>query len=520
MSLSSGTRNLSSRFLLCLAMTAVGGYPFTATGQLVESPVLPRGSILFEVRTANTQASRIHDGDGGSRGFALGLMDPELVPPTFPALVPEQERLRELLGDPGGTLSMGTLQGRFDVDEQSTPIRIGWGAADRITVGVTVPIVRRRVFSFLGVDPEGGNVGMNPSEGSTANGVSAFRSEAAIALANLQGTVAAVCEQEGQESASCQQGQAALDRVSGFVDTLDSAFDEALLFPLAGSVAGSTLRDRWDAARTDLAAWGAGGPETLPLATRAISAADFESRFVQPVWGGGGFPTESSEALAELGDVQLHLVVGLIQGDEINDGSRVRLRSAVEFSARLPTGVPDSLALLTPMEPPRGYAGGGIRWISDVGFEERFAILSEVEWETFTSRDLVLLGTDRMNPWDAEMARRSMEGAPGDRVRVSLAPRFIITRGLSLGIGWEWRRGGVGLWTPTAAVGPEVKLEDTRQQRASVEFRFAGWDASLREGMPFPVEIVSRASWSFSGSEGAPKDRRIELGVRLLRGAP
>ncbi len=506
---------------LCAGLLAVCANGLDA--QFVESPVLPRGAILLEAGSAHSQAARVFDGEGDTRSFSAALLGAPLSSGTFPGLAAEEARLRALIDDPGRTLSMGVLRGRFDVDEQRTPLRLGWGVRNRVTIGATVPLVRRQHSSTVRIDPEGGNVGLNPAQGTGSGTVNTFRSEANAALAEMTASVEAVCAEDGEDSSSCLEGQASVSSVSAFLDLVGSAWDDALLFPLAGSDAGQALASRWAQVRSQLDMWNAEGPESLPLSTRPISASAFEAEFLTPTWGSSGFPAEGDEPLVEIGDVELHLAIGLLDGGELGEDTRFRVRSALEISARLPTGPVDSMSLVTPMEPIRGYGGAGLRWITDILMDERMALLSEVEWWSFQDRELLLLGTDPTAPWNPEAARRIMSGAPGSLMRIRLTPRVILAPGLSLGAGWELRSTGESRWDPVATGdaggGPPATLEGTQRQRASVELRFAGWDHERFPSLAFPVELLGRASIAYSGSEGAPRDRRFEIGARVLRGA-
>lgn len=514
-----GLRFTGSALLLVLLSAA------QVSGQFVESPLVPRGAILLEAGSVNSQAARLFDGSGGTMSFAPQLFGAPLTTVSFPGLAPEEDRLRSLVDDPGRTLSMGVLRGRYEVDEQRTPLRVGWGVLDRVTVGATLPLVRRQDAAAVRLDPDGANVGRNPAQGPDASRVSGFRSEAGAALAEMTAQVEDVCTQEGEESAQCTEGRAAVASVSGFLDLVGEAWDEALLFPLTGSDAGQALANRWAAVRSHLEAWNAESPETIPLSMRPLAPNTFESEFVAPVWGTSGFPTSDPSPLVEIGDVELHLALGILDGGERGDAVSLRVRSAVEISARLPTGPVDSMALLAPMEPVRGYGGAGIRWISDILLADRGGILAEVEWWSFQDRETLLLGADPEAPWNPDTARQIMTGAPGDLLRLRITPRFIVVPGLSLGAGWESWRSGDGSWRPVLADSPPgggagaVTLPGTSRQRVTTEIRVAGWDSDRFPSLPFPVELLGRASLALSGSEGTPRDRRFEIQARVLRGA-
>lgn len=486
----------------------------------MENPVLPRGAILFEVRSSHVLAGSTF-GDGSERrAFGAAFLDAPFSVGTFPSLEPEEERFRALLEDPGASLRPGDLVGRFDADEQHTPMRVGWGATDRITLGVTAPLVRRQRSALLAVDPSGANAGTNPATGGAASEVNAFRSEADGALTELQSRVEAHCTDQGDDTPGCQDGRATVDRITGFLGQLDAAWNEALLFPLVGSDAGNALAGRWTGFRSELAEWEVEGPQSIPLATTALSADAFESELGAPVWGAGRFPFEGIEPLVELGDLQVHVAAALLTGEERDTDARLRVRSAVELTAQLPTGVPDSLALVYPVDPAHGYGGGGIRWLTDILLDDRLALLAELEWQGYLDREHVLIGADPIHPWNYETARREVTGNPGNRFTLRVSPRWSVSRGLTIGAGWELLRRGEGRWTSADSAGSDPVVRSAgHRQRASVELRFAGWDEQIAEQLPFPIEILARGSWSIAGSGGAPRDRRFEVGARLLRGA-
>jgi hypothetical protein len=502
-----------SRPIFLSLAAAVGGAALLAGpagGQHVEDPVLPRGALLFQIEGLFTQAAGAF-GDGGGRPFGSSFFVPA-TPATFPALEALQTEIRELTDRPDLGIRLGELRGRFEVHEEVLPLRAGYGLLDRVSLGVTVPFVRRRTDARLFLDAEGANLGARPG---SDEGVSAFRTDARAALDALRAGVLQICDEGGEESDDCLAGRAAEARVAGFLELLDAAWDGTDAFPLAGSDAGDALRSRWGQARQDLAAWGAQGPETLPLSTRALDETFFRNRLVDPIWGSGGFPVETPEAVLLLGDVEAHLAVGLLR--ILPEGSRPGVRSAVEATARFATGPSDSLSLVTPLEPPRGYAGGGLRFVTDLILPEaRAGALLTLQWTTFLDREVVLLAADPESPWEPDTRRTLVSGAPGDRLTLGIAPRWSIVPGLSLGGGYEWHRSGEGRWSGPAG-GPAPFVPAATHHRGALELRFAGWSTPVVEDMWFPVELRARVLWAFSGSEGAPRERRVEAGARVLR---
>jgi len=502
--------------------------------QHVGDLLVPRGAILLEAGGLFSQAAE-RFGENGRTPLGGGIFEADLTPGRFPSLEREQEALRGLLADPDASLRGGTFRTRLEMNDQRVPLRVGYGLLDRVTVGVTVPLVRRRVDAHLQVSDVGANVGENPARGSAAQDVAAFRTGAASALGSLRASVDALCAEEGSQAESCLAGRASESRLEGLLGLLNEAWDELDLFPLAGSPAGSSLRARWEATRSELASWGVESPSTLPLAQR-ISPSALQARLSDPVWGSDGFPVTTPESFLVLGDVEIHAVVGLVgTGTGARQGTTstgtaggVRVRSAVEATLRLATGVVDSLAVVIPAEPLAGHGGMGLRWVTDVLFADRAGVLVEVGWQAFAESTGRLLAFDDADGWNPSLARVTATGAPGDRLRLGVTPRFIVVPGLSLGGGLEFIRTAEARWTagagvptgeePPASGQPRERIIPAGStQRAVVELRFAGWEDPVVAGLPFPVQLTFRGIRSVGGSADAPVETRLEMGARILR---
>ncbi|TVP47058.1 MAG: hypothetical protein EA350_05810 [Gemmatimonadales bacterium] len=501
--------------------------PGALEGQHTGDLVIPRGAILVEAFGLFSQAAERFEA-GGRVPLGVGAFDTGLDPARFPALEAEEAVLRTLVADPSLALRAGRFRSVLEMNEQRVPLRVGYGLMDRLTVGVTVPLVRRRMDAHLQATGAGANVGQNPADYSgTAAAVATFRSDAAASLQALRTRVNERCDAEGPSSEACLAGRAAESRVGDFLGQLNEAWDTLDLFPLVGSTAGGTLRARWTAAQTDLEAWNVDGPETLPLAVRT-SPSTLRQQLSDPVWGDEGFPVTTPDAFLVLGDVEIHAVLGLFgQGASQAGGSLpaegFRVRSAVEGTLRLATGVVDSFAVVTPSAPLAGHGGLGVRWVTDLLVGERAGVLVDLGWQAFSEGEGRMLAFDPDNAWNPDLARVTARGTPGDRLRLAVTPRFIVVPGLSLGAGVEVIRTGEGRWTATATgqpggqLAPERMIPSWSSQQGVVELRFAGWEEPLVGGLPFPVELSVRGVAALSGSGGAPVERRLEMGARVLR---
>jgi hypothetical protein len=490
-------------------------------------PLLPRGRILVGLSPSGASIFGLHGGVGdGSLG--AGFFLPEFGPAQAPELADAADRLTALMGEdpPTWSLRLGSVGGYVHADEQVLPVHIGYGFHDRVSAGVTVPFVRRRVDSRVTLAGTGATVGENPLS-ANPGAVSDFLSGAQEALAALQAFLDTECngEENGSEGAlgSCEGGEDLLARASGFLSELEFAYQEETVFPLRGSSGAAAIQTRWDGFRSALDEFGLETPETLPVANLPLSDATFADRFVDPIWGSGGFPRESPEAFLEMGDVELHLVLGLIQPDQSSatpDGG-FRVRSTLIASVRLPTGTVDTLQAVAPFGTPRGVAGAGARLVTDALLPGGFAVLGVVEgwWHGEAETSLLAPDPSRVLGVGA-IARTPATWRPGPTLRIRAVPRFHVVPPLSLGAGYEIDHRGAHSYTLAHLpdVVPPGAGGSSTVHRMHAEARFHGTADAEGMGLPFPIEAAFTYSRSLSGSgQFAPSDRRVGVLIRVLR---
>jgi hypothetical protein len=503
--------------------------------QGVESPQLARGSILFEMRGASATMRGIHGADGrrplGERFFRSELGTSEL-----PELARPEALYRDLMGAEvtSWTLNLGRIRGRMNAEEQVVPFRIGYGLFDRVTLGVTVPLIRRRTTSSLRLSGDGATVGTNPGQADSGT-VNEFLAQAFEALGALEEALAQSCpvggsspaRQDGNDAggSSCQEGRQLAAEVRGFIEALDRAYDDELVFPLRGTSGADAITERWNRARSGMEVWGVEGPDGLPLAMTPLGDQAFTSNFVDPAWGGdGGLPRSIPEEVMMMGDVEAHLVLGLLQRDR--GEARLGVRSSLVLSGRFPTGVADSLQLLAPMAPPQGVGGVGVRLVSDLVSDTRFALLTVAEGWWYDEAEAVVLAPDPTRLYgELGVARLPVRWTPGSRSRAALTPRFHVTPGLSLGLGYQFDRWDGITYAPSEmepngagdplALPPDADASSLHTLRG--ELRYHGMEGVIAEALPFPLEVVMSYEGTLGGSgDLAVAHRRMEAGVRLL----
>ncbi len=508
-------RPTSTGLLMTLALA---GAPVAAEAQSsVEDPILGRGAFLVELRPTSTFSDAFYPTGSGSRTpLSAPFLRSEIGSAELASLLPAEERFRGLAGDPDApALRLGAVGGRVYVDEQILPIRLSYGARDRITIGATFPLVRTRVDALLRSTGEGANVGTNPAE-TDPSAVNAFRQEAANALGGLRGRVDADCSELGEAAPECLEGRTLVDEVEEYLDSLEAAYLQEQIFPLQGTPLGALLQGRWDGVRTALEAWGEEAPALIPLAASPLGPGGFRTLALDPAWPAGGFPVENQSSFVALGDIELHLALPLPElGFGGEAGDRFRMRTAAVGTIRLATGEPDSLRAIAPVGPPRGVGGGDVRVVTDVTLSDRLAVLGIVSMGWNGSDELLLLAPDPEGVYTPGRTRAPVRWEPGGHLSVEVSPRVHLGPGLSLGGGWTVTRRGEERFSPLGEVPAPPGFEATSVHLASLELRYATLSSPLAESARFPLEFLLRASRSVAGS-GAPVVRRVEGGFRVL----
>jgi len=467
-------------------------------------------------------------GPDGRETLPLGqsFAFPSIGSGEVPSLQPTADRFAMLAERPGTrSIRLGGTVARFYGDERVLPVQLSYGVLDRLTVGVTVPIIRKQLETLLRLDPTGADVGRNPNIGQ-ADLVSTFLSDANGSLAAVQAAVDATCSQFGEQHADCLTGRELIVGTGAFLWELNAAYQEEDLFPLEGSVLGQGLSSRWTAVVGRFQDWDAVAPPVVPLASEPIDQATFRTLVVDPAWPGGGVPMEGTNALFGIGDVEVNVSLGLLRPDPHssvpvpNAELGLQVHVAAVGIIRFATGSPDSLRTISPIDPPRGVSGFSLGGIVDLllpGRFRRLAVLGAAEAGWNGTREIALLVPNPALAFTPGQTQADVRWSPGSHLRASVAPTLRLGPALSVGAGWYFLRRGPDVFD--AATGGSGDLPPPAkaytQHRLGVELRYASMEPPALAAVPFPFEILFRASWSAAGSEGAPVESRAEAMVRF-----
>jgi hypothetical protein len=135
-------------------------------GHVDDAGAPPRGLLRFRAITAFTRSDSRFTTTGVEPLGAPYSAD-SLGPRHFTPLSDIQSLVQSASGNPF-TLSLG--RSRFDATarEEIVPLGLEYGIADRLAVGVIVPIVRKRIAAQFLLDSTGANVGPNPARTNAA----------------------------------------------------------------------------------------------------------------------------------------------------------------------------------------------------------------------------------------------------------------------------------------------------------------------------------------------------------------
>ena len=503
------------------------GFAGEALAQTVHNPLVPRGSFFVRLHpSATTLRATYGPGTGEEHPLGTAFGPADLGTAAVPSLAPLGERVAALTGmNSSPSLRLGRTVTRFSGDERAVPIQLSYGVLDRLTLAVTVPLVRKRLETVLRFSPEDADLGTSPSETAGAS-VSSFLRDAGASLETTRARVRDHCLTAGADDPACASGEVLVAEADFFLSELDAAYSTAPVFPLRDSQAASAITSRWNDLTNSFGSWGVSGPTDLPLASDPIDQETFESLVVTPAWPSDGFPLATPDVALGLGDVEATAAVGILTpappAPDADPPAHPRIHLAATGTLRFATGTPDSLRIVAPMDPPRGvsgWTGGAVLDILLSGPLRRLAVLSTLEAGWNGSREMTVLAPDPARVFYPGEERAAVLWTPGPHFRASVTPRIQVASGLSIGAGWRFLRREPDSYERLGEA-PAAPIEGAAPEpyslhRIGFEFRYAANEPPLLGGVPFPVEVLFRGSKSVAGTAGATVESRAEAMVRF-----
>lgn len=496
-----GTRRSTLVGLVATA-TALCAAPLGAQSSLPhldDGSVVPRG--LFRVR-AITVWSRFD-----SR-FTRDAVEPLGAPFTsnalgreqLPALASIQAAVASAAGQPF-TISLG--QSRLDARgrHESVPVGLEYGLTDRITLGVEVPIVRRRVAVQLRLDSTGATVGPNLHRIQTAaastNALlqSQFDSAARQLQSRLAGCranpAAAGCTALLQREAEAQQLVAASQSFAVTVGSLygTSSSDGMAFVPRSGSPAQTDIELRvadFNTRYRDLLASGADVLTARPVgAPGPVGIAQLQEYFTNEL----GLDSLATQERSGFGDVAVAIRILLLHRPPAPQ-RRVAARLTASAAYRFNSGSQQSPSPLTDLRLGR---------LGDVVEVQTTLDLAAGRFGLLAAGDVQVAGAVAV-PVDPVLVAGAGPEYSSTWIGLHVSPRVQLSAPLALHGAYSMRR------------------SDSRDQR------FAGGGASFStrgdfdRGGPLPLEMRYMHLEALRGSVGEPKFVRDQIELRIYFG--
>jgi len=323
---------LASAFVL--ATSALIACPLAAQTEFAVP--LGRGQLRVDfVPFWSSWSQRWQPGTTGTVPLASDYTTDSLGVATLPFLGTWQDTLRSVTGIPGFSLNLGHPLVALNASVRTMPIAFEYGLTSRLSIGITVPLVRSRVDVGFRMDTAAArksNVGLNPGIADTSQ-VNGFRLQMDSVLAALQVQAAS------GPAALRAQAQAEIAALKPFLATSFSPF-----LPRAGTAAAESIASRStvaDSLYKQLAAQYDSLGIVLPVINRALAmpdtsalqTADLEAYFLDPALGVGS-DSFATVVRTRLGDVTAHATYQFAEGR--------RYRGQLLVTVRFPTGTPPS----------------------------------------------------------------------------------------------------------------------------------------------------------------------------------
>lgn len=518
--------------LRTLAITAAITAPAGAlSGQSLLDPVVDPGEIRLHGGAQFLGWSERWNIDGAREPLAVDLTR-ESAAELIPGLQGLRSSLESLVGT-SGPFQLGAATATVSQNEVRVPLSIDVGVIDRITVGVTVPLVRTIVEADLRVaDDDQADLGLNPAI--TGGGtVPAFLDSLSARAGSAAALRTQLCDAE-PGSAGCTAATALASDLDAAGGLLGDAYRASGLFPASGTSTGAAL-DAWFAAVNDALTIQGLAPLTTapPLAAEVADHSGIQALLVD---GAGPFrsaPLASYGSRWGLGDIEARIGARLLEGQQVDSTGSATLAWSLAAigTVRLPTGSGDSVNVFLD----RGLDDGqmdleGGAWLSVA--TRRFSVQARALYTVQQSGEI----TKRVAPYGEVLSGTGdivlLDRDPGDGLSIEIEPAIRLAPALALGVSWRMVSRGEDRYSASGSpvVGSDGAVEDRYYD--DLDLLGVGTEYSLQEiggsltyrsrGLPETsgggFETFLRVRKAIAGSGGrVPAGVRSEFGLRLVR---
>ena len=500
-----------------------------------DARTLPKGTVRLRALNAWTRIDEVYDAATDSaqplhplgNAFSSGALGVRQIP----SLLPAQNALRTLTGDPNLQLNVGQLVSSADSRIVTTPFTLEYGVTNRLTFGVTVPVVQTHTTVFVELNPQAhrpprlgngisaANVGPNPAylNNTTAQAANkALIDSLLTARQGLQSYVAGC-----QSSGACPAGDVATANQLIAQTTADSAAI-ATLYGVDGQTSPFAP---FGAAQTAIVARltglqqqingliGSGYTFTAPQGAFAVAALNQFQRLAT-AFPGIAYDSLGSPDRISIGDVEISAAFKLL--DSFADTTRsFALRTLIRGVARLPTGLPSYG--LVPFEVGTGthQTGADLGAVVDARFSRRLMTTLAAQYSAYFTNAAILRVPNSdytLFPLQPPVAGTWREGSA---LQLEAAPRIQLTSSFSFNGAYALRHQAAPTYTTSDGSSPPA-FDATTEQRVGLGFAYSTISRYVSGRTSFPFEVFFTHLETISGSGGlVPKYRRDQLELRI-----
>lgn len=437
--------------------------------------------------------------NGIRESLAYDFTRGELGSSFFPALEPADSLLRKITELNDARVALGATSASWAVTTGTAGLGLAYGVFSKLTVSVHVPIIRQKVRSTFGLDPESANSGFNPADGTFGDSfgqaqTNTFFSQFSGAMLQLQVRLA-----NGDYDGDPAQKALAEETLATGTVLRDDLFALILgggtaspFLPTVTSVVGNTILGKVTALQGTLVGLGITTFTTAPalpvgpLDEEGLN--DFIHNAAGPVAG-----TLSTPSLSSLGDIEIGAAYSIV--DQLVPGARRGFRLAAQGVVRLRTSALDN--------PGRFFdVGTGDRQPDVEGMVVGDGLMGTFGARAIAGYTLQLSGNanKRISQPDQPIAYANTLAAvtrtPGNIMTLGVAPFVRLAETFAVTGGVTWRRKGSD---KVSLFGEQAEIPNAPASLLELDTGGSWTTAAL--GLTFSSPLVTK-----DGKEKAPLD--------------
>jgi hypothetical protein len=498
-----------------------------------DARTLPKGTLRLRALNAWTRIDEVYDAASDSanplhplgqafRSNALGVRE-------LPSLLPAQNAMRALTGDPNLQLNLGQTIATADSRIVTTPFTLEYGVTNRLTLGVTVPVVQTHTTLFIALNPRSrlpsrlnvrspANVGPNPALGNTTaqSANQALIASLGQARSALQSFVTSC-----QSSGSCSP-QAVAQATQLIVQTANDSSAIMTLYGVDGlaspfaplGATQTTIASNLTALQNTINGLiGSSFAFGAPTGANGIAALQ-QLQQLATALPGIGYDSLGSPDRIGVGDVEVSAAFKLL--DSFTDSTRDRaFRALLRGVVRLPTG--QTSFGLVPFEVGTGthQTGGDLGVVFDARLSRRLMTTVAAQYTAYFTNATIFRVPNSDYALFPLVPAVPGTWREGNALQLEATPRIQLTNDFSFHGAYALRHQAAPQYTAADGSAPPT-FDATTEQRVGLGFAYSTVNRYSAGRSSFPFEVFFTHLETIAASGGlTPKYRRDQLEFRI-----